>query len=206
MMFAEKIPVHLILANICFAIYVIRQQITADLNARVERLTTDFTLRNATFIIEEQRIMMMVNTVIETINGITTNYESLRDQLDHLTETGSIAPLISEQFNTPPSSNSSQRSSHASSSGSSHLSFFNIISTTWNKFKIIFDRIMAENDYSLDDMCNTVSVEIRDLGVGKISKETVKKFYYNDSDLRGGTLKKIGSWIDSKNNLAINTE
>jgi hypothetical protein len=53
-------------------------------------------------------------------------------------------------------------------------------------------------------ICNTVSVEIRGLEMGKISKETVKKFYYNDSDMRGGTLKKIGSWIDSKNNLANN--
>src|SRR6185295_1894320 len=81
MMFAEKIPVHLILASMCFAIYVIRQQITADLNACVERLTADFTSRDATFIIEGQRIITMVNTVIETINGITANYESLRDQL-----------------------------------------------------------------------------------------------------------------------------
>ncbi|CAG8460042.1 3767_t:CDS:2 [Ambispora gerdemannii] len=69
MMLAEKIPVHLILAGMCFAIYVIRQQLTADLNARVE-----------------------------TINNITVNYESLRDQLDHVTETGSIAPLRSAQF------------------------------------------------------------------------------------------------------------
>jgi hypothetical protein len=96
--------------------------------------------------------MAMVNTVIETINEIIANYESLRGQMDHLIEAGSIAPLRSEQFNTPPSSNSSQRSSHASSSGSSHLSISNIISTTWNEFKIIFDRIMRENNYSLDDM------------------------------------------------------
>ncbi|RHZ52301.1 hypothetical protein Glove_462g4 [Diversispora epigaea] len=106
-MFAEKIPTHLILASMCFAIYIIRQQITADLNTRVERITTDLTSRDASFIIEGQRIMTMVNAVIENINGITTNYESLRDQLNHLTETGSIIPLRSEQFNTPPSSNSS---------------------------------------------------------------------------------------------------
>ncbi|CAG8592952.1 6335_t:CDS:2, partial [Diversispora eburnea] len=118
-----------------------------------------------------QRIMVMINTVIEAINEITTNYESLRDQLDHLTETDSIATLRSEQFNTLSSHISI--SFHTSSSGSSQLSFSNIISTTWNEFKIIFDRIMAENNYSLDDMCNTVSVEIRGLGVGKISKETV---------------------------------
>ncbi|CAG8600096.1 4902_t:CDS:2, partial [Diversispora eburnea] len=92
------------------------QQIIVDLNTRVERITTDLTSRDATFIIKGQRIMAMVNTVIETINGITTNYESLHDRMDHLTETGSIAPLRSEQFNTLPehTSNSSQRSSYAS--------------------------------------------------------------------------------------------
>ena len=99
-MFAEKIPVHLILASMCFVIYVIKQQITADLNARVERLTADFTSRDATFIIEGQRIMAMVNTVIETINEITANYKSLCGQMDHLTEAGSIASLRSEKFNT----------------------------------------------------------------------------------------------------------
>ncbi|CAG8614389.1 11299_t:CDS:1, partial [Dentiscutata heterogama] len=55
----------------------------------------------------------MVNTVIETINEIITNYESLCDQLDQITETGSVAPLISEQFAGPSvsTSNFSQRSS-----------------------------------------------------------------------------------------------
>ncbi|CAG8676281.1 525_t:CDS:1, partial [Ambispora leptoticha] len=61
-------------------------------------LTADLTTQDAKFVVEGQIILTMVNTVIKTINEITTNYESLRDQLDHLTETGSVAPLISEQF------------------------------------------------------------------------------------------------------------
>ena len=67
---------------------------------------------------------------------------------------------------------------------------------------------MIDNNYSLDDMCNMVSVEIRSLGMGKISKETIKNFHYNNGDFRGSTLNKIDAWIDSKNNfnLANNME
>ncbi|CAG8632398.1 1053_t:CDS:1, partial [Dentiscutata heterogama] len=67
--------------------YIIKQQLTAEFNARVERLTADITLRDATFVVERQKIVAIVNTIIETINEITTNYDSLHDQLDHLTET-----------------------------------------------------------------------------------------------------------------------
>ncbi|CAG8446310.1 10150_t:CDS:2 [Dentiscutata heterogama] len=213
MMFAEKIPVHLIFVAMCSVTYVVRQQLTAELDACMKRLTTDLTSREATIVVEGQRILTIVNTVIETINEITTNYESLRDQLDQITETGSVAPLISEQFAGPSVSTSkfSQRSSGSSlgsSSGSSQLSFSDITSTTRNHFKILFDKIMIDNNYSLDDMCNMVSVEIHSLGIGKIGKETIKNFYYNNGDFRGSTLNKIGAWIDSKNNfnLANNTE
>ena len=67
---------------------------------------------------------------------------------------------------------------------------------------------MTNNNYSLDNMCNMVSVEIRSLGMEKIDKETIKNFYYNNGDFRGSTLNKIGAWIDSKNNfnLANNME
>ncbi|CAG8727141.1 21884_t:CDS:2, partial [Racocetra persica] len=96
-------------------------QLTAELDARMERLTVDLTSRDATIVVERQRILTMVNTVIETINEITTNYESLRDQLDQITEMGSVAPLISEQFAGPSvsTSNFSQRSSGSSLGSSS---------------------------------------------------------------------------------------
>ncbi|CAG8722918.1 17833_t:CDS:2 [Cetraspora pellucida] len=176
--------------------YLIRQQLIAELNTHVERLTADLTTRHITFVVEGQKIMVMMNTMIETIKEITANYESLRDQLDQITETGSVTPLRSEEFAGPSLPISSQ------------LSFSDITSTTKNHFKIIFDKIMTDNNYSFDNMCNTMSVEIHGLGMGKISKETIKNFYYNNGDFRGSTLNKIGAWIDSKNNfnLADNTE
>ncbi|CAG8525824.1 12191_t:CDS:2 [Dentiscutata heterogama] len=169
--------------------YVVKQQLTTEFNAYIKRLTADLTTQDATFVVEGQKILTMVNTVIEMVNEITTNYESLHDQLDQITETGSVAPLISEQFAGPSVSTSkfSQRSSGSSlgsSSGSSQLSFSDITSTTRNHFKILFDKIMIDNNYSLDDMCNMVSVEISSLGIKKISKETIKNFYYNNGDFR----------------------
>ncbi|CAG8711466.1 16926_t:CDS:2, partial [Cetraspora pellucida] len=177
----------------CFAMYVVRQQLTAELNTCVERLTADITSRDAKFVVEGQRMLTMVNTVIETINEITTNYESLCDQLDHLTETGSMTPLISEQFAVPsvPTSNFSQRSYSSSSPGSS---------------PVVFDKIKTENNYTLDEMCNIVSVEIRSLGVGKLGKETVKSYYLKINDLKSSNLNKIGAWMDSKTNISNNSE
>ncbi|CAG8785766.1 688_t:CDS:1, partial [Racocetra persica] len=101
--------------------YILKQQLTTEFNAYVERLTADLTTRDATFVVEGQRIMTMVNTVIETVNEITTNYESFCDQLDQITETGSVAPLISEQFAGPSvsTSNFSRRSSGSSLGSSS---------------------------------------------------------------------------------------
>ncbi|CAG8676640.1 3570_t:CDS:1 [Cetraspora pellucida] len=197
----------------CSVTYVIRQQLIAKLNTHMKRLTVYLTSQDATIVIKKQKILTMINTVIETINEITTNYESLHDQLNQITEMSSVASLISEQFADPSIStfNFSQRSSGSSlgsSNDTSQLSFSNITSTTRNHFKILFDKIMIDNNYSLDDMCNMMSVEIHSLGMGKIGKETIKNFYYNNGDFRGSTLNKIGAWIDSKNNfnLANNTE
>ncbi|CAG8798342.1 26970_t:CDS:1, partial [Racocetra persica] len=121
MMFAKKIPVYLIFVAMCSVIYVVRQQLTAELNARMERLIANLTSRDATIVVKGQRILTMVNTVIETINEITTNYKSLCDQLDQITETGSVAPLISKQFAglSVSTSNFSQRSSGSSLGSSS---------------------------------------------------------------------------------------
>ncbi|RIB24715.1 hypothetical protein C2G38_2167774 [Gigaspora rosea] len=121
--------------------YVVKQQLSAEFSAHVEKLTVDFTTWDAIFVVEGQRIPTMVNTVIETVNEITTNYESLHDQ-------------------SSGSSSGFSGSSLSSSSGSSQLSFSDIISTTRKHFKILFDKIMADNNYSLDDMCNMVFVEI----------------------------------------------
>ncbi|CAG8505899.1 4228_t:CDS:10 [Cetraspora pellucida] len=180
--------------------YLIRQQLIAELNTHVKRLTVDLTTEHTIFVVEGQRIVVMVNTMIETIKEIMANYESLHYQLDQITETGSVTPLRSEEFASPfvPVSSGS---SLCFSNGLSQLSFSDITLTTNNHFKIIFDKIMTDNNYSFNNMCNMVSVEIHGLEMGKISKKTIKNFYYNNGDFRGSTLNKIGAWIDKELDL-----
>ena len=56
--------------------------------------------------------------------------------------------------------------------------FANIISVIREQFIEIFDRIKGANDYSLDQMCGIVSVDILSrLGMGVIGKDTIKGFY-----------------------------
>ena len=74
--------------------------------------------------------------------------------------------------------------------------FANIISVIWEQFTDIFDRIKGANDYSLDQMCAIVSVDILSrLGMGVIGKDTIKGFYCGEN-LNSKNLEKIGAWID----------
>ena len=75
--------------------------------------------------------------------------------------------------------------------------FANIISVIREQFTDIFDRIKGANDYSLDQMCAVVSVDILSrLGMGVIGKDTIKGFYRGEN-LNSKNLEKIGAWIDN---------
>ena len=57
-------------------------------------------------------------------------------------------------------------------------------------------RIKDANDYSLDQMCAVVSVDILNrLGMGVIGKDTIKGFYRGEN-IKSENLEKIGAWID----------
>ena len=74
--------------------------------------------------------------------------------------------------------------------------FANIISVIWEQFSDIFDRVKDANDYSLDQMCAAVSVDILSrLGMGVIGKDTIKEFYRGEN-LNSKNLEKIGAWVD----------
>ncbi|EXX65984.1 hypothetical protein GLOIN_2v1787821 [Rhizophagus irregularis DAOM 181602=DAOM 197198] len=60
----------------------------------------------------------------------------------------------------------------------------------------IFDRIKGANDYSLDQICAIVSVDILSrLEMGVIGKDTIKGFYHGEN-ISSKNLEKIGAWID----------
>ena len=72
--------------------------------------------------------------------------------------------------------------------------FANIISVIREQFIDIFE---GANDYSLDQMCGIVSVDILSrLGMGVIGKDTIKGFYRGEN-LNSKNLEKIGAWIDN---------
>ena len=74
--------------------------------------------------------------------------------------------------------------------------FANIISVIREQFRDIFDRVKGANDYTLDQMCGIVSVDILSrLGMGVIGKDTIKGFYHGEN-INSKNLEKIGAWID----------
>src|ERR1044072_3329386 len=100
---------------------------------------------------------------------------------------------------TSASTNSSPSSS---SSGSSNLSgILDITSDIKIRFKQHFDRLMRARNYTFDEMCFSVVVDIRSLG-GNIKISTVKNFYNGVSGSKVSTINQINAWVASFNNNA----
>ncbi|GBC13409.1 hypothetical protein GLOIN_2v1787821 [Rhizophagus irregularis DAOM 181602=DAOM 197198] len=107
----------------------------------------------------------------------------------------SEANLTNESETDSRGSSTNSSSSSSGSSGSSQK-FTNIISVILKQFIDIFDRIKGANDYSLDQICAVVSVDILSrLGMGVIGKDTIKGFYRKDN-ISSKNLEKIGTWVD----------
>ncbi|RIA85521.1 hypothetical protein C1645_830679 [Glomus cerebriforme] len=120
-----------------------------------------------------QKIFSMVNNITTKVNNIEEAFQ--RSNFDQRS--------VSNESET----NSSLSSS--SSSGSSQK----FISVIRKQFTDIFDRIKGANDYSLDQMCAIVLVDILSrLGMGVIGKDTIKGFYCGEN-LNSKNLEKIGA-------------
>ena len=97
---------------------------------------------------------------------------------------------------------SSSNSSPSSSSGSSNLSgILDITSDIKIRFKQHFDRLMKARNYTFDEMCFSVVVDIRSLG-GNIKIATVENFYNGVSGSKVSTINQINAWVASFNNNA----
>ncbi|CAB5350288.1 unnamed protein product [Rhizophagus irregularis] len=71
---------------------------------------------------------------------------------------------------------SASTSSSSSSEGSNLSGIFDITGDIRICFKQHFDRLMKARNYTSDEMCNSVAMDIRSLG-GNIKISTVKTFY-----------------------------
>ncbi|RGB42739.1 hypothetical protein C1646_750637 [Rhizophagus diaphanus] len=118
-----------------------------------------------------------INTSIKILqNDMTQCYAVIqRPEFDQSVSNGS------ETNSRGSSTNSSSSSPGSSGSSGSSQRFANIISVIREQFSDIFDRIKGANDYSLDQMCAVISVDILKLGMGVIGKVTIKAFYREDN-------------------------
>ncbi|CAG8707840.1 14078_t:CDS:2, partial [Funneliformis caledonium] len=89
---------------------------------------------------------------------------------------------------------SETNSSLSSFSGSSNLSgILDITSDIKIRFKQYFDRLMKARNYTFDEMCYSIVIDIHSLG-GNIKTSTVKNFYNSVSGSRVSTINQINAW------------
>ena len=89
---------------------------------------------------------------------------------------------------------SASTSSNSSSEGSNLSGILDIISDIKIRFKQHFDRLMKARNYTFDEMCFLVAVDIRSLG-GNIKISTVKSFYNGVSGSKVSTVNQINVWV-----------
>ena len=90
--------------------------------------------------------------------------------------------------------------SSSSSSGGSNLSgILDITSDIKIHFKQHFNQLIKMRNYTFDEMCFSVAVDIRSLG-GNIKISTVKNFYNGVSGSKISTVNQINAWVASFNN------
>jgi len=204
-----------------------------ELTDQRAKFNAELTPRDENFTAEVQRILTMLNTSTARLDEIeqvlqnyhnnfgrvATEFESINASIVTLqSEINQRYAMIlrTEEIEFDQQSVMSQASNHSAGQASNHssassgqLTFTGISLTVWNQFKQIFDRIMTENNYTLEEMCLSVAMDIRSLG-GNIKKATVQGFYERNIKKKDGyisTLDQIGLWIDSKtNNLGSNIE
>ncbi|CAG8497393.1 11954_t:CDS:1, partial [Ambispora leptoticha] len=82
-----------------------------------------------------------------------------------------------------------QASNHSFAS-SEQLTFTDISLTIWNQFKQIFNQIITENNYTLEEMCFSVAIDIRLLGEN-IKKATVQGFYERNIKKKNGYISTL---------------
>ncbi|GBB95534.1 hypothetical protein RclHR1_25560002 [Rhizophagus clarus] len=94
---------------------------------------------------------------------------------------------------------SASTSSSSSSEGSNLSGIFDITGDIKIRFKEHFDRLMKARNYTFDEMCFSVAMDIRSLG-GNIKISTVKNFYSGVGRSTVSTVNQINAWVNSFNN------
>ncbi|RGB40894.1 hypothetical protein C1646_752768 [Rhizophagus diaphanus] len=177
----------------------LHDQIFTELNDKFDICISDI---NSTFTAKLGRINNDLNNKFnEEVNAVNNIEEAYRNEFSRINVViknlqneinQHYAVVQRSDFDQQSMSNESEANSTNesetdltnSSSSSSSQKFANIISVIREQFMEIFERIKDANNYSLDQMCGIVSVDILRLGMRVIGKDTIKD--------RNG---KYGGWL-----------
>jgi hypothetical protein len=137
-----------------------------------------------------------INVVIENLQKEENQHYAVVQRSDFDQQS------VSNESDANSTNGSETNSSPSSSSRSSNLSgIFDITVDIRIRFKKHFDRLMKARNYTFDEMCFSVVVDIRSLGEN-IKISTVKNFYNSVSGSKVSTINQINAWVASFNNNA----
>ncbi|CAG8653891.1 7330_t:CDS:2 [Ambispora leptoticha] len=163
------------------------EQVLQNYHNNFGRVATEFESINTSIVTLQSKINQCYTMILRT-EEIEFDQQSVMSQASN--------------HSTGQASNYStgQASNYSASQASNYSAGISL--TIWNQFKQIFDQIMTENNYTLEEMCLSVAMDIRSLGKN-IKKVMVQGFYERNIKKKNGyisTLDQIGLWIDSKTN------
>ncbi|RIA95472.1 hypothetical protein C1645_734080 [Glomus cerebriforme] len=192
-------------------------RINNDLNNKLTAEAEKNKARDDDFTREAQKIFSIVNNITTKVNNIKeachNEFGRINVVIKYLQNeiNQHYAIVQRSNFNQQSVSNESEANSTnesetnlspSSSSGSSNLSgILDITGDIRIRFKEHFDRLMEARNYTFDEMCFLVVIDIRNLG-GNIKTSTVKNFYNGVSGSKVSTINQINAWVASFNNNA----
>jgi len=203
-------------------------KINTELNSKLTAEAEKNKARDDDFTKETQKIFSMISTVTKRLDrieeachndfgNISSEFTSIKASIEILQNdlAQRYAVVRRADFDQQSVSNESETngsglgssldsasastSSSSSSEGSNLSGIFDITGDIKIRFKQHFDRLMKARNYTFDEMCYSVAVDIRSLG-GNIKISTVKNFYSGVGRSTVSTVNQINAWVNSFNN------
>ncbi|CAG8614752.1 9680_t:CDS:2, partial [Ambispora leptoticha] len=133
---------------------------------RDARFLTELTDYRAKFNAELHAMKTLQRSEINQRYAMVLRTEEIEfDQQSVMSQASNHSAGQTSNYSAGQASNySAGQTSNHSSASSGQLTFTGISLTVWGQFKQIFDRIKTENNYTLEEMCFSVAMDIRSLG------------------------------------------
>ncbi|GBB99822.1 hypothetical protein RclHR1_36450001 [Rhizophagus clarus] len=151
-----------------------------------------------------KKIFSMISTVTERLDRIEkacrNDFGNISSEFTSIKASIEILQMIWSNIIRFSLNSASASTSSSSSSGGSNLSGIPDIALDIRiRFKQHFNQLMKARNYTIEEMCYSVVVDIRSLG-GNIKISTVKNFYGGVGRSTVPTVNQINAWVNSFNN------